>query len=170
LAWYLQNQLERAIADLDQAIRLAPADAASFNNRGAAHLKVGNYTKASTDLREAIRLEPTFPNPYRHLAWLQATCPQPEYRDGAAAVANATRAIELAAGKPVEWFATLAAAHAEAGNFDEAIKVQTKCQDESTPETAVKWQVQLDLYRANQAFRDQLVRLPAAASVEADRV
>jgi tetratricopeptide (TPR) repeat protein len=151
----MQNEMAQAITDLDQAIRLAPADAAAFNNRGAAYLRIGNYTKAATDLREALRLAPGFPNPHRHLAWLQATCPQAEYRDGAAAVANATRALELAGGKPVEWCATLAAAHAEAGNFEAAVQWQAKCLDESPAQARAEIQARLELYHARQPFRDR---------------
>ncbi|HLJ92357.1 MAG TPA: tetratricopeptide repeat protein [Gemmataceae bacterium] len=144
---------QRAIADLHEAIQRDPSDAVAFNNRGAARLMAGDYPGAASDLREAIRLNPHFPNPYKHLAWLQATCPEAEYRDGSAAVAHATRALELANGKRTEWFSVLAAAHAEAGNFEEAVKWRTKCLDETPPQARPPLQNALSLYQARQPLR-----------------
>jgi tetratricopeptide (TPR) repeat protein len=157
LAWYHKGDHARAVADATEAILLAPSDALAFNNRGAAHLKAGAYAAARADFQEAIRLDPRLPNAHRHLAWLQATCPQAEFRDGAAAVANAVRALELNGGKPVEWFAVRAAAHAEAGDFAEAVEWQTRCLDESPPEAADALRARLELYQARQAYRDQVV-------------
>src|SRR5207244_689234 len=92
-----------------------------------------NYSRAVSDFDEAMRLSPALPNSYKNLAWLLATCPQPEFRDGAKAVAHAQKALELSDHKVVEWFAILAAAHAEAGNFEEAIRWQTQCIDKAPP-------------------------------------
>jgi serine/threonine-protein kinase len=115
LAHYLQGDLDRAINDQTEAIRLRPLDAVAWNNRGAALLKRGDFAEAAADLREAIRLDPQLPNSYKHLAWLQATCPDSELRDGDEAVANATRALELTDWKEREWLEVLEAARAEAG-------------------------------------------------------
>jgi tetratricopeptide (TPR) repeat protein len=153
LAWFFKNDFEHALTDLNEAIRLNPADAVAFNNRGAARLRAGSYAEAQADLTEAVRLNPKFPNPYKHLAWLQATCTEPKFRDGTAAVANVTRALELADWKPVDWFAVLAAAHAEAGNFEEATKWQTKCLDESPPEHQTELRNTLGLYQARRPLR-----------------
>ncbi len=127
----------------------------AFNNRGAALQKSGRYDEAIADLREAIRLSPSFPNPYKHLAWLQSTCPASEFRNGVEAVNNATRALELTHWKPVDWFATLAAAHAEARNFPEARRWQTKCLDESPSEVKEELRTRLKLYEAGLPFREQ---------------
>src|SRR5207253_6069724 len=110
----------------NRAIRLDPRDAVAWNNRGTAYLKTGDYAKAAADLNEARRLDPQLPHAYKNLAWLQATCPRPEFRDGAQAVANAARALELIGDKAPDWWAILAAAHAETGNFEEAVQWQAK--------------------------------------------
>src|SRR5262249_4904601 len=118
LALLFSGEYDRALADLDEAIRLNATDAVTFNNRGVAWMRRGDYARASEDLLEAIRLDPRFPNPLKHLAWIQATCPLAELRQGEQGIANAARALELAGGKPIEWLEVLAAAHAEAGNFE----------------------------------------------------
>src|SRR5207249_1772518 len=103
-----------------------------------------------------IRLDPRFPNPNKHLAWLQATCPEAPFRHGPAAVVHATRALELSEWKATEWFAVLAAAYAEAGNFEDAVKWQTKCRDESPADARAKMEERIALYQARQTFREQL--------------
>lgn len=154
LAWIHKGILYRAASDLDESIRLNATDAVTFNNRGAVFLKAGHYPRALADLCEATRLAPEFPNPHKHLAWLRATCIQAEFRDGAEALASAVRALELSGWKPVEWLGVLAAAHAEAGNFEQAIHWQTRCLNESPPEAQLQAQDRLALYQAGQPFRD----------------
>jgi Zn-dependent membrane protease YugP/Flp pilus assembly protein TadD len=164
LAWFLKGDLDRAVADLDESIRLDPGDGVAFNNRGAALLRRGDYARAAADLHEAIRLSPQLPNPYKHLAWLQATCPALEFRNGTEAVANAARAFRLANGQAGDWRLVLAAAHAEAGDFAEASRIQAECLREAPPEKGAELQARLDLYRAGQPLRagpQHEERLPA---------
>src|SRR5262249_21879307 len=59
------------------------------------------------------------------LAWLLAAGPD-RVRDGKQAVEHAARACELTAWKDPGCIATLAAAHAEAGDFDRAVEFQRK--------------------------------------------
>jgi Zn-dependent membrane protease YugP/tetratricopeptide (TPR) repeat protein len=158
LAFYRKGDFDRAITDLNLALRFNPNDAIALNNRGAAFLKKGEHASAVADLRQAMCLKPDFPNPYKHLAWIQATCPDSEFRDGLQAVANASRGLQLAQWKPVEWLATLAAAHAENGDFEEAVKWQTKCLDESPVSTQRDLQNALYLYQARQPLRDGILR------------
>ena len=56
------------------------------------------------------------------LAWIRATHPDSTLRDGAAALQLATRVVALA--PDPDFLDTLAAAHAEVGDFDSAVRVQ----------------------------------------------
>jgi signal peptidase I len=125
LARYFKGEYQAAVADREASIALNANLAVAHNNRGAALMKMGQYREALAALHEAIRLDPALPNAHRHLAWLLATCEHPELRDGVTAVQFAIRALELSARAKFEYFEVLAAAHAEAGNFDEAVKWQT---------------------------------------------
>jgi Zn-dependent membrane protease YugP/Flp pilus assembly protein TadD len=166
LAFYHKGDHDRALADLEESLRLNPQDAVAWNNRGAALLRRGDYARAAADLGTALRLLPDLPNAFKNLAWLQATCPDAAFRDGAAAVANAARALRLSGGQPVEWLAILAAAHAEAGDFAEAVRWQTKCRDESPPAARAEVQSRLDLYEARRPYREPPARrLTVPASV-----
>ncbi len=121
---FMAEHFPAAIADCDRAIELNPGDAIAWNNRGAARIQTGDYDGAIADLDKALQLDPEFPNPRRHLAWIQATCPLPAFRDGIAAVANATQAMEMIHWRPCEWLEVLAAAAAEAGDFGSAERWQ----------------------------------------------
>jgi Zn-dependent membrane protease YugP/Tfp pilus assembly protein PilF len=161
LALLQKGDLDAALADLGESLRLNAGDAVTHNNRGVALARRGDYAAAATELREAIRLAPAFPNPYKHLAWLQATCPDGAFRDGAQAVANAGRALRLADGQEPLWLGVLGAAHAEAGDFAEAVRLQEQCLAEAPPEARADLQARLQLYRAGQPYREG----PAAAAV-----
>jgi len=79
------------------------------------------YGRAIADYSEVIRLEPKSGNAYNTLAWLWATCPKSEFRDGKKAVEYARKACELTEWKDSCVLDTLAAACAEAGRFEEAV-------------------------------------------------
>jgi tetratricopeptide (TPR) repeat protein len=154
LLYYEQGDYDHAIGDQTKAIEIEPADAVAWNNRGAAWLKQGSYARADADLREAIRLAPALPNPYRHLAWLQATCPDATYRSGAEAVAHVSRALELAASPPGEWYEVAAAAHAEAGDFAAAVHWQQRGLGETSLAARSEAQIRLTRYQNGRPWRD----------------
>jgi tetratricopeptide (TPR) repeat protein len=95
----------------------------------------GEYGPAIAEYQELIRLLPTEPEGFNGLAWILATCPDTRFRNGARAVQFARRAVDLQtkSGEPVgpeglarvvaivEYQKTLAAAHAEAGDFAAAL-------------------------------------------------
>src|SRR5262249_50425530 len=74
------------------------------------------------DYSEAIRLNPDSANRYNALAWLLATCPKEKIRDGRRAVELATKACGLSNWKNAYHLRNLSAAHAQGGNFNEAVK------------------------------------------------
>ncbi len=80
----------------------------------------GRIDEAIAHTRKALQLKPDYPEALNELAWLRATCPDAAFRDGAAAIELAQRAIELSHGKTPEALDTLAAAYAEAGMFSKA--------------------------------------------------
>jgi tetratricopeptide (TPR) repeat protein len=153
MAWLGKGDCDRAIADFDEAIRLDPAYGLAYNNRGAAYMRRHEYARAAADFREAMRLSPQLPNSYKNLAWLQATCPEAEFRDGVAAVANTRKALDLVEHKVAEWIEILAAAHAEAGDFEEAVKWQTECLQQAPADLKAKLEAHLEGYKARQPLR-----------------
>src|SRR5262245_14050146 len=122
----LLGRPEDALADYEEILRSSAAVAPMvlgtvYNNRGHIHHRRGDYARARADFVEAIARAPELPNGYKNLAWLQATCPDPAYLDGHAAVAHAQRAWELSKGRRREWLDIVAASYAEAGDWPAAI-------------------------------------------------
>jgi tetratricopeptide (TPR) repeat protein len=136
-------------------VRIEPKDAPGYVNRGLAWSETGEYGKALADLNEAMRLDPKEASTYRMAAWIWATCPDAQFRDGKRAHEAATHARELSGGGDADTLETLAAACAEAGDFDMAVKRQEEAvgmyKDEPARTNADE---RLALYRARKPYRE----------------
>ena len=157
-AWNAKQAYDKAIADCDQAIALDPKNASAYGNRGNAWRDKGKYDKAIADYDQAIALDPKLATPYHERAWLWATCPDEKYRDGKKAVESATRACELTDWKDTGLLDTLAAACAEAGDFDAAINWQEKALGMLAKDDEPKrkdFEARLTLYWAKKPYRQE---------------
>jgi tetratricopeptide (TPR) repeat protein len=62
------NKIEEAIADLDQALILAPINAVLWMNRGIAHYTRLDYAKALDNFSQALALNPKMSEAYTNRA------------------------------------------------------------------------------------------------------
>jgi tetratricopeptide (TPR) repeat protein len=122
LAWEGTAEYDKALSDFTESLRLHSADSEVLANRGDAWHARGEYRAALGDYSEAIRLNPDEARAYAGRAGLWTTCPDRELRNPARAVESARRACELSAWNNPEWIELLAAACAEAGRLDQAVK------------------------------------------------
>ena len=139
------------------AIRLDPSAVAANGNRGWLWTKKQEFDKAAADYDEAIRLDPDDCSALNNAAWLKATCPDERFRNGREAVELATKANSLLGGEYFAWLDTLAAAHAEAGDFDAAIKVQNKAieMNPKDEEFVAAAKQRLALYQDHKPYREE---------------
>lgn len=87
---------------------------------------LGRYTQALVDYYLATRVEPSNVFAANNLAWVMATCPNDEIRNGREALnyaLNVNRRTGYASAAQLD---TLAAAHAELGNISEAVRWQSQ--------------------------------------------
>jgi tetratricopeptide (TPR) repeat protein len=156
VAEYLKGDYDKAIADENEAIRLDPNQARVYYNRGLACGRKGDVDNAFADFNEAIRLKSDFVEAYNSLAWLLAVCPDASVRNGGKAVAYAKKACELSEWKVPAILDTLAAAYAEVGNFDDAVKWETKCLESNPPKDALeKIRQRLSLYEQRKPYHEE---------------
>src|SRR5439155_19195896 len=113
------------------------------------------FDKAVKDYEDAIKLDPQDPRIYAFRAWMLATCPDEKYRDGKKAVELAKKAVDLAKMPNGEYAEALAAAHAEAGNFDEAVSVQERALEDATLKNDADARRRLELYRDKKPYRQE---------------
>lgn len=82
----------------------------------------GRTADAIAAYEKALRLPAPSPGVMNNLAWIRAATPEPELRRGPEAVRLAQMACGLTLYQDILFVGTLAAAYAEAGNFDEAVR------------------------------------------------
>jgi len=155
LAWQDKGDYDRAIADYTRALEVDPKHASAYYNRGLAWYAKKDYVKAIADYDKAREINPKDADPYNNLAWLLATCPEGRYRDGKRAIALAQKAVALKDDSGA--LDTLAAAYAEAGRFQEAIKTQeraiTKLKQEGGTKDLPEFEEHLASYKAGKPWR-----------------
>jgi len=157
LAWKKQGNYDKAIADYTQAIDINPRNPIYYYNRGLAWENKGDYNSAIADYTKTIEIDPKEADAYNKLAWLKATCPDGNYRDGVRAVECAKKAVELK--ETYYTLGTLAAAYAETGRFQDAIKTQQraieKLKEESYGKKLAEYKERLVSYKAGKPWRNK---------------
>jgi tetratricopeptide (TPR) repeat protein len=160
--WREMGERDKALADFDAALGIDMRYTWVRGQRARVLFEKGEADKAATEWKQVIAeytrtiaLAPTDEFAHHSLAWLLATCPIEQLRDGPKAVKLALRAGELAGGKTSNWLDTLAAAYAEAGQFDKAVVYQTQALAMNTPGyDREAGQGRLDQYRQRQPHRE----------------
>jgi tetratricopeptide (TPR) repeat protein len=154
VAFMSLGQRKEALDDLNHAIRFDPMRADLFRDRGQVYAMEGQWKQALADMETAVKLDPDDVESNVARAWTLATCSEARLRDGAKAVASATRACELTRWKSPRPLATLAASFAETGDFNGAVQMQRKA-IEVTPEkdpVIDYYQACLERYRARKPW------------------
>jgi tetratricopeptide (TPR) repeat protein len=152
-AHYRLGRFREAIRDFTEALRLDPKHAAALTNRGDVFAELGYYAEALRDYQRALGLEPASGRTHQSIAWLVATCPDPQFRDAELALSAAQKAIQLDGDNDHRYLATLAAAHAEAGHFDQAREALTQAIAKAPADETPVYTERLALYGQERAFR-----------------
>lgn len=153
-----QGKLDEALAELSTAVTLNPQLYEAHYQLGVALGMQHKTTQAMAQYRIALKLAPDMPDALNNLAWILATNPDADIRNGAEAVQLASRACKLTGNAFPVMIGTLAAAYAEAGNFDAAIASAQKAHDLAVAKKreilAAKNSQLLELFRAHHPYHE----------------
>ena len=152
-----QGKLAEATAEYQAALRIRPDLAGANQNLGNVLASQGRMAEAMAEYRETLRLRPDWPPALGGLAWILATSSNESVRNGGEAVQLAERLCAVNSCQEAEALDVLAAAYAEAGRFDDAVRVAQRAVEAATAagpgDLAGQIQERLKLYRASRPYR-----------------
>lgn len=148
------GRYDESLADFGQAVQLAPNDAATYAHRGNVYAEMGEYERAIADFRQALSIDAESVEAHRSLAWLLATCPDQRYRNPRQALASAEQAAKLSVPGDPFVLDALAAAHANAGQFDRAVRYQQEAIANVPGNFAEPFSARLALYQQRRPYRN----------------
>ncbi len=156
-----KGRADESITHLLKALEINPEYSQAHYNLGNAYLQKGQMDDAIIEFQKLAALQPRDEEPRRILtgiAWRLATSPDPSVRNGSKAVELARQTDQLAGGNNPTMAATLAAAYAEAGQFDQAVSTARRALDlagrQGNAAMAAGIRAQLKCYESGVPFRD----------------
>ena len=126
---------------------------------GNARLGRGEAKAAVALYREALALDSGYADAQNNLAWILATHPDDRLRDGGEAVRLAEAAMRATRGASSSMWSTLAAAYAEAGQYDQAVAAAERALDMArrggNEQLAGSMAERLEIFRDRRPFRTE---------------
>jgi tetratricopeptide (TPR) repeat protein len=165
LAIYLNaaEQSADAVKVYSDVLKVDPQNGAALRGRGDAYLNIGDHPKAVADYEVAVQLFPEDSGLLNNFAWVLATSPEDSLRNGKRAVELGLKACELTEYKQSHILSTLAAAYAETGDFESAVKWSEKSVELGEGEIKEQLQHELESYRQKKPWREKKTE-PAPAA------
>ena len=141
-----------AVQKFEEALHIAPDNFPANYHGAVALLAVGRRAEALKRFEQSLSLRSNIFGVHYGLAWIMATAPEGELRDGKRAIEHARRAVDLSKGNPFMMDA-LAAAHAEAGEFAKAIKWQEQAVKKVNGKGQIAFKERLERYKQKLPYR-----------------
>lgn len=120
-----REQSDRAIEQFQMAIRFDPELVDPYHNLALQLTRIGQSAEAIKVYREGLKIDPKRSAMLIQLARILASDPEPSIRNGAEAVLLAKQVLDLTDDRRWLSLDTLAAAYAEASQFEKAVQVAT---------------------------------------------
>ena len=129
----------------------------TLRSRGDALLSVGKHAEAVKDYDTALALDSEDTGVLNNLAWVLATSPDDDVRNGERSVELGTKACEVTKYEKPHILSTLAAGYAEKGDFEAAQKWSAKAVELGGGEADVGDQLkkELDSYKEKKPWREK---------------
>jgi tetratricopeptide (TPR) repeat protein len=150
------GKVDEAIGEYRTALRLAPDDELTATLLANVFVSAGRSGEAVALLESALKRMPGSQALIGALAWIRATSPDAGWRDGAEAVRLGERACEIDGYRDAGLMDTLAAAYAEAGRFEDAVRTARRALEaDPGPALAKELRERVALYEARRPFRSE---------------
>jgi tetratricopeptide (TPR) repeat protein len=157
IALHRLGRSAEAIGPLSEVVRSRASDRIAHFNLALASEAAGQDQEALVSYRRVLEIDPEFASAQNKLAWVLATSEDASLRNGAEAVRWAEKVCRATQYRAPETLDSLAAAYAEAGNFDEAVTIVEKAmqlsQKRGSSELAEQIRGRLEMYRQGRAYR-----------------
>jgi tetratricopeptide (TPR) repeat protein len=161
-ALFQKGDLDGAIAQWRTTLSIHPYDAGAHTSLGNALVQKGFLGEAADHYEKALQSEPDSILPLNNLAWVMSTGPDESLRNNEIAVKLATKANQLSKESNPVFIRTLAAAYAQAGQFEKAIEIARRASEQANAQgvrdLALQIQEDVDLYRRRTPLRDPNLR------------
>ncbi|MFQ5600820.1 MAG: tetratricopeptide repeat protein, partial [Candidatus Krumholzibacteriia bacterium] len=152
-----RQRFSRAVEHYEGALALDPRHLDARDNLSLVYTMLGRHAEAIRLLRDGLDQEPDHVRMTERLAWLLATTPDPELRNGAEAVGLAERVVRSARERLPQALKTKAAALADVGRFEEAIATARQAaelaQERNDPALAARIRTHIERYEARMPLR-----------------
>lgn len=149
----LLGQLDEAKKHYDEAVRLAPDDAYAAACRADLLTDLGSYADALTEYNRALELDSKMSQALTGSAWLLATCPDDKIRNSDLAIQRAQSAIQIGGEDDALNLDTLAAAQANAGDFEAAMNTVRRAIEIASEDERAAYEDRMHLYERAKPFR-----------------
>jgi tetratricopeptide (TPR) repeat protein len=153
-----EGRFEEAAAQYHVALACDPGSASAHFGLGSVLTSQGKRDEAVPEYKAALRFNPTNAAALNDLAWIRASAPDAGLRNGAEAVRLAELACKLTEFREPQRIGTLAAAYAEAGRFEDAVKTGEKAKAlalaSGQSALAARNEDLLTLYRAGKPYHE----------------
>ena len=152
------GKVDEGVTELDKLFRIQPGFAEGHYRIAVAFYSQGRIRESLDQYRAALRCDPGSPLFLNNLAWLLATADDPSLRNGDEAVQLAGRACDLTHYHGPYYIGTLAAAYAEAGRFEDAVRTAEQARvlaiASGETELAERTLKLLEFYRAGRPYHE----------------
>src|SRR5215471_1533928 len=161
-ALFQKGDLDGAIAEWKTALSIHPNDAGANTNLGNALVQKGLLRDAADHYEKALRWDPDAILPLNNLAWIMSAGPDDSLRNNEVAVKLALKANQLSKQNNPVFARTLAAAYAQAGQFENAIETARRAAElanaQGARDLAVEIAHDVELYQQRMPLRDPSLR------------
>jgi tetratricopeptide (TPR) repeat protein len=152
--YHVNKRPRKAIEIFSEVLKVNPENTAALQLRADALLSVGKHAEAIADYEKFLQQNADDSNAMNNLAWVLATSPVDELRNGKRAIELATKACELTEYKQANILSTLGAAYAETGDFETAKKWSGKAIELGDEDDKEALKKEMETYEAGKPVRE----------------